>query len=188
ASTRCPAASSTCSWVVIALPFPCFERLLRESLAIHRASPRSERRVRVCCHSGNGSINTPGARHAHPGREERFSVKPVPVGPSPDRPRIGARLRAARQRQGLNIEPVAAAAEVTKGFVSRVERDETSPSVATLVTLCEVLSLPVGTLFEVAETALIRRAEAPQIHLTGDGAAESLVPPRGQARLQMIRS
>jgi transcriptional regulator with XRE-family HTH domain len=88
----------------------------------------------------------------------------------------------------LTIDQVAAAAEVTKGFVSRVERDETSPSVATLVTLCEVLSLPVGTLFEVAETALIRRADAPQIHLTGDGAAESLVTPRGQARLQVIRS
>jgi len=115
-------------------------------------------------------------------------VKPVPVRPSPDRPRIGARLRAARQRQGLTIDQVAAAADVTKGFVSRVERDETSPSVATLVTLCEVLSLPVGTLFDVAETDLIRRAEAPEIHLTGDGAAETLITPRGQSRLQMIRS
>jgi transcriptional regulator with XRE-family HTH domain len=104
-------------------------------------------------------------------------VKPVPVRPSPDRPRIGARLRAARQRQGLTIDQVAAAAEVTKGFVSRVERDETSPSVATLVTLCEV-----------AENDLVRRAEAPEIHLTGDGAAETLVTPRGQSRLQMIRS
>lgn len=115
-------------------------------------------------------------------------MKSVPVRASPERPRIGARLRAARQRQGLTIDQVAAAAEVTKGFVSRVERDETSPSVATLVTLCEVLSLPVGALFDVAETDLVRRRDAPQIHLTGDGAREVLVTPRGQSRLQMIRS
>jgi transcriptional regulator with XRE-family HTH domain len=115
-------------------------------------------------------------------------VKPVPVGPSPDRPRIGARLRAARQRQGLTIDQVAAAADVTKGFVSRIERDETSPSVATLVTICEVLSLPVGTLFEAAQTDLVRRGAAPEIHLTGAGTEELLLTPRGQSRLQVIRS
>jgi transcriptional regulator with XRE-family HTH domain len=115
-------------------------------------------------------------------------VKPVPVGPSPERPRIGARLRAARQRQGLTIDQVAAASDVTKGFVSRIERDETSPSVQTLVTICEVLSLPVGTLFEVAETDLVRKADAPAIHLTGAGTEELLVTPRGQSRLQVIRS
>ena len=115
-------------------------------------------------------------------------MKPVPVGPSPERPRIGARLRAARQRQGLTIDQVAAAADVTKGFVSRIERDETSPSVQTLVTICEVLSLPVGTLFEVAETDLVRKADAPEIHLTGAGTEELLVTPRGQSRLQVIRS
>ena len=115
-------------------------------------------------------------------------MKPVPVGPSAERPRIGARLRAARQRQGLTIDQVAAAADVTKGFVSRIERDETSPSVQTLVTICEVLSLPVGTLFEVAETDLVRKADAPEIHLTGAGTEELLVTPRGQSRLQVIRS
>jgi transcriptional regulator with XRE-family HTH domain len=117
-----------------------------------------------------------------------MSVKAVPVGPSAGPPRIGARLRAARQRQGLTIDQVAAAAEVTKGFVSRIERDETSPSVATLVTICEVLSLPVGALFEAAQTELVRRGEEPQIHLTGAGTEELLLTPRGQSRLQVIRS
>jgi Helix-turn-helix domain len=42
--------------------------------------------------------------------------------------RLGARLRASRKAQGLTIQQVAAATNLTKGFVSRVERDETSPS------------------------------------------------------------
>jgi transcriptional regulator with XRE-family HTH domain len=115
-------------------------------------------------------------------------VKPLPVDPSNGRPLIGARLRAARQRQGLTIEQVAAATEVTKGFISRIERDDTSPSVATLVTLCEVLSLPIGTLFQAPRTDLVRRDDAPHIRLTGAGARERLLTPRGQGRLQLIRS
>ncbi|GAA1799563.1 helix-turn-helix domain-containing protein [Planosporangium flavigriseum] len=115
-------------------------------------------------------------------------MKPVPVSPSNGKLRIGARLRAARQRQGLTIDQVAASAEVTKGFISRIERDETSPSVATLVTLCEVLSLPIGTLFESPETAVVRKADAPHIQLAGAGAEERLLTPRGQARLQLVRS
>lgn len=115
-------------------------------------------------------------------------MKPVPVSARPDMPLIGARLRATRQRQGLTIDQVAAAAQLTKGFVSRLERDETSPSVATLLTICDVLSLPVGTLFEAAETDVVRMKEAPRIRLSGDGAAERLLTPRGQGRLQLVHS
>jgi transcriptional regulator with XRE-family HTH domain len=122
------------------------------------------------------------------GHRKGDAVKSVPVSPSNGRLRIGARLRAARQRQGLTIDQVAASAEVTKGFVSRIERDETSPSVATLVTICEVLSLPIGTLFEAPQTDLVRAADTPGIQLTGAGAQERLLTPRGQARLQLIRS
>jgi transcriptional regulator with XRE-family HTH domain len=115
-------------------------------------------------------------------------VKPVPVSPSSGKVQIGARIRAARLRQGLTIDQVAASAEVSKGFISRIERDETSPSVATLVTICEVLSLPIGTLFEAPQTDLIRAGDAARIQLAGAGADERLLTPRGQARLQLIRS
>ena len=115
-------------------------------------------------------------------------MKSVPLAPSHNGLRIGPRLRDARLRQGLTIDQVATSADVTKGFISRIERDLTSPSVTTLVTLCEVLSLPVGELFASPKTAVIRRAEAPRVHLTGSGADEHLLTPRGQARLQLIRS
>ncbi len=115
-------------------------------------------------------------------------VKPVPLSPSNHGLRIGPRLRDARLRQGLTIDQVGTRTNLTKGFISRIERDLTSPSVSTLVTLCEVLSLPVGELFETAKTAVVRRVDAPQVFLTGSGADEHLLTPRGQGRLQLIRS
>ncbi|MGY3204576.1 helix-turn-helix domain-containing protein [Streptomyces sp. TE5632] len=102
--------------------------------------------------------------------------------------RVGARLRACRKAQGLTIEQVAAATSLTRGFISRVERDETSPSVATLVTLCQVLSLPVGSLFEDADTEVIRLGDAPQINMGGRGVLDRMVTPRGQSKVQVLRS
>ncbi|MEU0989503.1 helix-turn-helix domain-containing protein [Streptomyces sp. NPDC005953] len=102
--------------------------------------------------------------------------------------RVGARLRACRQAQGLTIEQVAAATGLTRGFVSRVERDETSPSVATLVTLCQVLSLPVGSLFEDAEIEVVHLADAPHINMGGRGVTDRMITPRAQSRVQVLRS
>lgn len=102
--------------------------------------------------------------------------------------RIGPRLRDARLRQGLTMDHVARLTGLTKGFISRLERDMTSPSVATLVTICEVLALPVGELFAAPKTELVRGAAAPRIELTGDGVEEHLLTPRGQSRLQLVRS
>ena len=80
------------------------------------------------------------------------------------------------------------ATQLTKGFVSRVERDETSPSVATLVTLCQVLSLPVGSLFEEVETEIVHLDGAPHINFGGRGVVDRLLTPRGQSRVQVLRS
>lgn len=103
-------------------------------------------------------------------------------------PRLGARLRDARQRQGLTIDQVARSTGLTKGFLSRLERDMTSPSVATLVAVCETLSLPIGSLFTAPDVDLVRRDDAPPIQLTGDGVDERLLTPRGQSHLQLVRS
>ena len=115
-------------------------------------------------------------------------MRPVHPAPSDDRIRVGARLRASRRAQGLTIDQVAEATRLTKGFISRVERDETSPSVATLLTLCQVLSLSVGSLFEAPETQVVALKDAPLINMGGSGAVERLVTPRGQSRVQVLHS
>ena len=106
-------------------------------------------------------------------------MRPLPVSPTNNGVRIGAKLRAARKAHGYTLDQLAVSAGLTKGFLSRVERDETSLSVASLITLCEVMSLDVGSLFAVPEVALVRRETAPTIDLGGTGVNERLMTPRG---------
>ncbi|MGY1600793.1 helix-turn-helix domain-containing protein [Geodermatophilus sp. SYSU D00815] len=101
---------------------------------------------------------------------------------------VGARLRAARQAAGLTLAAVAAQAGLTKGFLSRLERDEVSPSVATLVTVCGILGITVGRLFESPQTSLVRAEEAPPINFGGQGLREVLLTAGDQRQLQVIRS
>lgn len=114
-------------------------------------------------------------------------MRPLPVSPTHE-VRIGSRLRAARKAHGYTLDQLASASRLTKGFLSRVERDETSPSVASLLTLCEVMSIDVGSLFSAPDVALVRRNDAPAINLGGTGVTEQLMTPRGQAKLQIVHS
>lgn len=115
-------------------------------------------------------------------------MKALPVEPSNAPVAIGPRIRAARHAQRMTIEQVADSTGLTKGFLSRVERDLTSPSVASLVTLCQVLSISIGDLFLVPETHLARLGDAPRISLGGEGINERLVTARSERRLQMIHA
>jgi transcriptional regulator with XRE-family HTH domain len=115
-------------------------------------------------------------------------VRPVPPAPSSTPTLIGPRLRETRMAQGLTIGNLADATGLTKGFISRVERDETSPSIATLVTLCQVLSLPIGELFEPPVHEVIELATAPLINFGGAGVVERMLTPRNESRVQAIRS
>lgn len=115
-------------------------------------------------------------------------MRALPVSPSNGKSALGARLRSTRQSRGLTIDQVAVVTGLTKGFISRVERDETSPSVATLVTLCQVLSISVGSLFTEPEVQLVTRADAPLINLGGTGVVEHLMTPRTVSHAQVIHS
>jgi transcriptional regulator with XRE-family HTH domain len=115
-------------------------------------------------------------------------MRAIPPAPDATAPSIGPKLRSTRLAQGLTIEQLATATGLNKGFISRVERDETSPSVATLVTLCQVLSLPIGSLFEPPEHDVIHLADAPQINFGGSLVDDRLLTPRNEAGIQMLRS
>ena len=54
--------------------------------------------------------------------------------------------------------------------------------------LCQVLSLPVGALFAEPEVQHVTFADAPRINLGGFGADERLMSPRGEQRVQLLRS
>lgn len=102
--------------------------------------------------------------------------------------RIGARLRAARQSQKLTIEAVANATGLTKGFISRLERDGASPSVASLVAVCAAIGLRVGDLFDPPETAVVRAGEGRPISFGAVGGDERLLTPGTQQQLEVIHT
>ena len=120
--------------------------------------------------------------------ERSQAMKPLRPTPSQSPLLIGAKIRGTRLAQGLTIAQVAEASGLTKGFISRIERDETSPSVATLLTICQVLSLPVGSLFEPPENEVIHFEDAPLINMGGLNALERLLTPRNESRVQLLRS
>lgn len=60
---------------------------------------------------------------------------------------IGPKLKALRILKGLTQEELADRAELSKGFISQVERDLTSPSIATLLDILQCLGTTVGEFF-----------------------------------------
>jgi transcriptional regulator with XRE-family HTH domain len=115
-------------------------------------------------------------------------MRPMPLEPNTRRVAIGSRLRAARKAQQLTIDEVARITGLTKGFLSRVERDMTSPSVSSLITLCDVLSISVGSLFEAPDVQFVPAGTGPRINLGGVDTEERLLSPRSESRVQVIRS
>ncbi|MGX7680976.1 helix-turn-helix domain-containing protein [Jatrophihabitans sp. DSM 45814] len=102
--------------------------------------------------------------------------------------KIGSKLRAARMSRGLTIEKLAHATGLTKGFISRMERDEVSASVASLVAICDELGIRVGQLFDAPETTVIRANEGKPINFGGEGVREHLLTPGTERKLQIIHS
>jgi transcriptional regulator with XRE-family HTH domain len=80
-----------------------------------------------------------------------------------DRVRFGPRLRHAREASRMSLGEVAARSGITKSFLSRVERDMTTPSVASLRGICDALGLSVAELFHTPQTTLVRWADRPRI-------------------------
>ena len=105
-----------------------------------------------------------------------------------NRVRIGARLRAARLAQRMTIEAVADATGLTKGFISRLERDNASPSVASLVAVCATIGLRVGDLFDPPDTAVVRAGEGRPISFGATRTEEELLTPGTQSQLEVIHS
>jgi transcriptional regulator with XRE-family HTH domain len=102
--------------------------------------------------------------------------------------RLGAKFRAARSDRGMTMEQVAAEAGVTKSFISRLERDEVSPSVASLVALCEALRIRVGDLFDPPETSLVRAGTAVPARFGPEGLLEYLLTPKTVRSVNIYQS
>lgn len=60
---------------------------------------------------------------------------------------IGHRIRQLRIKNDLTLQELASRTELTKGFLSQLERNLTSPSLSTLEDICEALGVSMSKFF-----------------------------------------
>src|SRR6476661_1244837 len=103
--------------------------------------------------------------------------------------RIGAKLKAVRRAQRRTLEEVAETSGLTKGFLSKIERDLASASVAALLRICAALDVPLASLFANDSAGeVVRRGHYPPIDFGGQDLSEYLLTPPAERRVQVIDS
>lgn len=103
---------------------------------------------------------------------------------------LGSRIRALRQARRLTLRDVAERAGVTESFLSQVERDVTSPSIATVQRIARALDLSIAQLFaEEPQTGRVVRREARRrVEYAGLKAVDEFLTSNMAGRLQVILS
>lgn len=103
-------------------------------------------------------------------------------------PPIGPRLRAARKAKGLTLDGLVKLTGLDKSFLSRLERDLTSASVATLVQVCAALDIKAGTLFDPPSANLVRAADAVRVNFGGVNVDERLLSQGLNGEIMVLHS
>jgi transcriptional regulator with XRE-family HTH domain len=86
---------------------------------------------------------------------------------------IGTSIRRCRKEKKLTLKAVAEKASISEGFLSQVENNVNSPSVDTLIRICNVLEINAGDLLtrvsEQEKIILIRKSEWDDIDFSHTG-------------------
>ena len=94
---------------------------------------------------------------------------------------LPARLKQARQGQGLSLEAVAKLSGVSRSMVSQIERGESSPTIATLWNLTRALQVDFAGLLDAAPSAaqieVLRAGDVPTINNLGTGCKIRILAP-----------
>jgi transcriptional regulator with XRE-family HTH domain len=101
---------------------------------------------------------------------------------------LGKRLADLRRKRGLATGELAARAKVTSGFISQVEHNRTSPSLATLQRVAAALDVPLTYLLldDDLRPQVVRKHERQVIPLGQDGLCAALVSPLLSRELELV--
>lgn len=94
--------------------------------------------------------------------------------------RLPARLKKARQAQGLSLDAVAKLSGVSRSMVSQIERGNSSPTVSTLWNLTRALQVDFAGLLEdqpPRQVEVLRTQEVPTIENRGSGCTIRILSP-----------
>ena len=101
---------------------------------------------------------------------------------------IGERLRHAREARQLALAVVAERAGLTKGFISRVERETTSPSVASLISICDAIGIQPSDIFSVPKAVVTRSSDRLHATLPGHMVVDTLLTAIDERKLTVIET
>lgn len=106
------------------------------------------------------------------------------------RVRVGQRIRHERSRRRLTIDQLASASDLTKGFISQVERGETAASLASLTRLASALDMELSQLFEPHSqfSGVLRGDDRSPVYLGGEGVADFQLTPSDERRVQLVEA
>ena len=91
--------------------------------------------------------------------------------------KIGAKIKESRQQLGLTQQELADRCELTKGYISQLENDLTSPSIATLEDIVAALGQSLKDFFsEEEERKLVYKKSDYIVKETGDSEFMWLIP------------
>ena len=100
---------------------------------------------------------------------------------------IGPKIKRLRIRNGLTLEELASRCELTKGFLSQLERDLASPSIATLEDILEALGTSLSEFFqEEREEKVVFRGEDFFIDERDDCTIRWIVPNTQKNKMEPI--
>lgn len=101
---------------------------------------------------------------------------------------LGRKIRDLRLRRGLTVQKLAEASHLSKGFISQVENERTSPSLATLRDLAAALRTSVAWLVvEDDPTPHVRRAaERPRVELGIPACTAEVLSALPKRNLEML--
>ncbi|WP_298338813.1 XRE family transcriptional regulator [Ferrimicrobium sp.] len=101
---------------------------------------------------------------------------------------LGPRLLKAREASGLSLSDVAGKTDLSKGFLSRVERGIVSPSVDSLIAICEVVGLSMEDLFAPPVYQITRASERQRAVLPGEMIFDTLLTSSTEKHVTVIET
>ena len=119
-----------------------------------------------------------------------MTATPAPTAPPTTELQLGPRIRALRQARSITLRELAGKAGVTESFLSQVEREVTSPSIASVQRIARALDLSIAELFteEAPHGRVVRRAERRRIAYPGLRAVDEFLTSGLDGRMQVILS
>lgn len=101
---------------------------------------------------------------------------------------LGRKIRDLRLRRGLTVQQLAEASKLSKGFISQVENDRTTPSLSTLRDLARALDTSAAYLVVEEDQVphVVRREERPRLQVGGNTSKVEVLSAVPKRNLELL--